>query len=167
MADDFDAAASQVAIRALEEELIQASRNFEDAKRSGDFESAGYAMAAANEAQLKLDKLTGAGQPQPQGYIPAEVNLLSRRRAMGDDVDSPARMRDYEIGAAKALQAGWERGSPQYIKAIEMYVDNLGDGRQAPLNEHTAAELCGISPAEYAQNAEKLRWLKAKGYYQD
>jgi hypothetical protein len=110
--------------------------------------------------------LSGANQPPQQGLLDSEKDFISRRIAQGDEL-TPSRWRDFEIGAAKALQARWERGSPQYLKAIEGYVDSLGDGRQPPLNERTAAEMCGVDPETYAAGANRLRQLKARGFYQD
>jgi hypothetical protein len=86
--------------------------------------------------------------------------------AQGDEL-SPQRLEDYGRGHHKALAAGWTENSPEYFKAVEGYVDSLGDGRQPVLTERTAAELCGVSAEEYAQGAARLRSLKQRGFYQD
>jgi len=166
MADDFGSAAAQIVIRDLEENLIQAGREYEDAQRANDPTSAAYALQRYNSTQLEYEKLTGANQPQQAQLSNAQANFLSRRQALGDEL-SPARMQDYARGHDRALAAGWQVDSPQYFAAVAGHVDNLGDGRQAPLNEKTAAELCGISPEEYAANASRLRSLKQRGFYQD
>jgi hypothetical protein len=167
--DEFTRQAVGLATRELEENLIQAGRTYEDAARSNDPETAAYALKAYTEAQIAYEKLTGTGgnqQPQQAELSNAQRNFLSRRAAMGDDL-SPQRMQDYARAHVRAVAAGWEPDTPQYFAAIEGCVDSQGDGRQSQLNERSAAEISGITDAEYAANAQKLRQLKARGYYQD
>ena len=166
MADEFAAAAAELAIKDLEQELIESSRQYEDAQRSGDATSAAYALRNYTAAQVAHEKLTGANQPRQPGLSNAQQNFLSRRAALGDEL-TPARMKDYAAAHVRAVSAGLEENSPAYFRAIEGHVDSLGDGRQPPLNERTAAELCGVDDETYAANAAKLRQLKARGFYQE
>jgi hypothetical protein len=166
MADKFAIAAQQQALKDLEDDLIYAGRAYEDAERSGDTFSASQAMITYNAKQLEIKELRGDNEPPQQGLTDSEKNFISRRIAQGDEL-TPARWRDYETGAARALQAGWQRGSPQYLSAIGGYLDSLGDGRQPPLDERTAARLCGIDDETYAAGAAHVRALKARGFYQD
>jgi hypothetical protein len=168
MSDEFTQAAVSIAVADLEETLIQAGRTYEDAQRAGDAQTAAFALNNYTEAQIKYDRLTGANQPKQQAgqLTNAQRNFLSRRQAMGDDL-SPQRMKDYDAAHHRALAAGWAVDSPQYFAAVAGHVDHAGDGREAPLNERSAAELCGIDEQTYAQNAQKLRMLKQRGHYQD
>jgi hypothetical protein len=88
--------------------------------------------------------LTGANQPQQQsGQLSnRQVNFLSRRAALGDDL-SPSRMKDYALAHTRAVNAGLEVDSPQYFAAVERSVDTMGDGRQPLLDERSAAQICG------------------------
>jgi hypothetical protein len=166
MADEFAQRAAAVAVSNVEEELIQAQRNFEDAARSGDAMLAGDSLVRYDELKTRYDRLTGANQPQQQSgrLSVAQQNFLSRRRAGGDEL-TPRRMQDYSRAHEKAVAAGFQPDSPGYFSSIEGYVDHLGDGRQPPLSEREAARLCGVSEEVYAANAAKLRHMKATGEY--
>jgi hypothetical protein len=169
MADnELAAEAAKLAIADLERDLVTASRLYEDSVRDGDTASAAYALRDFNSKQVEYNSLTGANQGQQQsGQLSnAQQNFLSRRAALGDEL-TPARMDDYARAHTRAIAAGLTPDTPQYFKAIEMAVDTQGDGRQPPLTERTAAELCGVSPEEYAQGAARLRSLKQRGFYQD
>lgn len=171
MADDnFNSRAIQTAINDVQEQLIQANRDFEDAQRSQDELLAADAMKRYAQHKRDLDELTGANQSQQQqqaGQLSvAQRNFLSRRAAGGDDL-SPARMRDYALAHTRAVNAGLEVDSPQYFAAVEHYADSMGDGRQKPLDEREAARISGVDEETYAANAARLRQLKAAGHYQD
>jgi hypothetical protein len=43
----------------------------------------------------------------------------------------------------------------------------MGDGRQPPFDERSAARIAGITEEEYAVQAQKLAQLKRAGHYQD
>ena len=64
MADDFTNQAVGQAIKDLEENLIQASRSYEDAQRSGDPVTAGDALRTYTSLKRDYDSLTGADRPQ-------------------------------------------------------------------------------------------------------
>jgi hypothetical protein len=166
MSDKFAYAAQQRAVRKLERDLVEVSRAYEDAAENNDLETATWAMESFNETQLKLKELKGENEPQQQGLLDSEKDFIARRIAQGDEL-TPARWRDFEIGAARALQAGWERGSPQYLKAIAGHIDSLGDGRQPPLDERQVARMCGLSDEEYAAGQHEIRARKRAGYYQE
>jgi hypothetical protein len=166
MAGEFAARAAQLAVKELEDNLIAASREYEDAQRSGDEYSAAYALKNYSQAKRDFDALTNAGQQQQQSgqFSNAQINFLSRRAALGDEL-TPSRMRDYALAHTRAQNAGLEIDSPQYFAAIERSVDTMGDGRQPVLDERSAAKLCGVSDEVYAANAQKLRAMKARGEY--
>jgi hypothetical protein len=167
MSDEFATRASQLALKDLEDGLIQSSREYEDAQRTGDEYSAAVALKNYAQAQRDYEALAGTGQQQQQsGLSAAQRNFLSRRAAGGDDL-SPARMRDYALAHTRAVNAGLQVDSPEYFAAIARHADSMGDGRQKPLDEREAAKLCGISDQEYAQGAAKLRALKAQGMYNE
>jgi len=165
MPDDFANQAAQQAVRDLEENLIQASRAYEDAQRSGDTYSAAEAMKMYNAAERTYADMTGAGQPHPNAngqMSNAQRNFLSRRSALGDDLTAD-RMKDYALAHTRAMNAGIEVDSPQYFAAIERSVDSMGDGRQPLLNEREAARICGVSDETYAANAAKMWGMKRRG----
>jgi hypothetical protein len=163
MSDEFAARAAQLAVKELEDNLIAASREYEDAQRSGDEYSAAFALKNYSQAKRDFDALTQAGRQQQSGQLRyAQINFLSRRQALGDEL-SPQRMKDYALAHTRAMNAGLEVDSPQYFAAVERSVDGMGDGRQAVLDERSAAKLCGVSDEVYAANAQKLRAMKARG----
>lgn len=169
MADEFTNRAAQLATQAVETELINATRDYEDAARLGGEDGVSLAADALKRyAQHKreFDELTGANQPQQEsGQLSvAQRNFLSRRAAGGDEINQQ-RMRDYARAHDKALAAGLEPDTPAYFSSIENYVDRLGDGRQPPLNEREAARLCGITEEEYSIQAQKLAAMRARGEY--
>jgi hypothetical protein len=163
---EFANQAAAEAIATLEEELIQASRAYEDAERYGY--SAGDAVTRCNKAKVELDALTGANQPRQaqQQLSPAAQQYLQKRVAGGETL-SPARWQDYLRGHQQAVAAGWQPDTPQYFAAVSGYVDHLGDGRQPPLDEREVCKMLGLSEDEYAAQAQKLRALKAQGHYGD
>jgi hypothetical protein len=145
MADEFTNQATALALKDLEENLIQASRLYEDAQRSDDPVSAADALKGYAAAKRDYEALAGAGQQQQPGQLSrAQLNFLSRRAAGGDELDA-RRMQDYARGHDKAVAAGLQVDSREYFSAVENYVDHLGDGRQPPLNEREVASMCGIS----------------------
>jgi hypothetical protein len=162
--DEFAHRAAALARANLEEQLIQASRTYEDSLRSNDEYSASAALEQYTEAQHKYNLLTGANQPRQPGLSVAQQNFLSRRAALGDEL-SPQRMKDYALAHTRAVNAGLEVDSPQYFAAVERSVDTMGDGRQPVLDERSAAKVCGVSDEVYAANAQKLRAMKARGEY--
>jgi hypothetical protein len=166
MADEFTNQATALALKDLEDNLIQASRSYEDAQRSDDPLSAADALKSYAQAKRDYEALAGAGQQQQQpGELSrAQLNFLSRRQAGGDLLD-PQRMQDYARGHDKAVAAGLRVDSREYFSAIEHYCDHLGDGRQPPLNEREAAKLCGISDEEYSRQAARLQAMKRSGEY--
>lgn len=170
MADEFTNQATQLALKDLEDNLIAAARQFEDAQRNGDPTSVAYAADALKNyaaAKREYDALAGGDQRQRQAgrLSNAQVNFLSRRQAGGDQLDA-RRMQDYARGHDKALAAGLAPDTREYFSAVEQYVDHLGDGRQPPLNEREAAKMCGVDEQTYAINAEKLRAMRARGEYE-
>jgi len=167
MADnDFASEAAKLAIADLERDLVTASRLYEDSVRDGDTASAALAMREFASRQAEYNSLTGANEPRQPGLSTAQANFLSRRSAGGDEL-SPQRLEDYGRGHHKALAAGWAENSPEYFRAVEGYVDSLGDGRSRPLDEREAAKLCGLTDQEYSANADRLAALKRDGHYQD
>ena len=56
---EFAAEAAQIALSDLEENLIKASREYEDAQRSNDSVSAAWALKAYSAAKREYDELTG------------------------------------------------------------------------------------------------------------
>ena len=168
MSDEFNQRAAQLALSDIERDLIQASRDFEDATRSQDEYLAADAMKRYAEHKKNYDELAGTGQQQqPSGQLStAQVNFLSRRQAGGDHLDGK-RMQDYARGHDRAVAAGLEPNSPQYFNAVSHYVDHLGDGRIPPLDEREAARISGISEQEYSAHAQRLRALKAAGHYRE
>jgi hypothetical protein len=169
MADEFTDRAAQLAAQAVETELINATRDYEDAQRLGGEDGASMAADALkryNAHKIEYDNLTGANQPQRQdGQLSlAQRNFLSRRASLGDDL-SPSRMKDYALAHTRAVNAGLEVDSPAYFSAVEKSVDTMGDGRQELLNERSAAQICGVSEEVYAANAAKLRSMRLRGEY--
>ena len=118
MSDEFNQRAAQLALSDIERDLIQASRDFEDATRSQDEYLAADAMKRYAEHKKNYDELAGTGQQQqPSGQLStAQVNFLSRRQAGGDHLDGK-RMQDYARGHDRAVAAGLEPNSPQYFNA--------------------------------------------------
>jgi hypothetical protein len=172
MADnDFNSRAVQTAINDVEQQLIQANRDFEDAERSQDELLAADAMKRYAQHKRDLDELTGATEQQRQqqsGQLSAaQKSFLSRRQHGGDDLTTPQRWADYARAHDKAVAAGLQPDSDAYFRSIEFYVDHQGDGRIAPLTQTEAAQLCGVTDEEYAQQAQKLARLKREGHYQD
>lgn len=168
MADEFAERAAQLALKDVEDQLIQASRTYEDALRSDDPYTAAAALQNYAEQKQKYDALAGAGQQQqPSGQLSvAQRNFLSRRAAGGDQL-TPQRMADYARGHDRALAAGLRQDSPEYFRAIEWYADHQGDGRIPPLDEREAARISGVDEQTYAAHAQRLRSLKDAGHYQD
>src|SRR6476469_5612822 len=103
MADSLTNQAVHLAVRDLERDLVEAGRQYEDAERDGDAHSMAYALQQYNLKQSELERLTGANQPPQQGLLDSEKDFISRRIAQGDEL-TPAGWRDFEIGAARALQ---------------------------------------------------------------
>jgi hypothetical protein len=170
MADEFTNRAAQLATQAIENELISATRDYEDGQRLGGEEGVSLAADALKRyAQHKreYDELTGGNQPQQQsGQLSvAQRNFLSRRSALGDEL-TPARMRDYALAHTRAVNAGLEPDTPSYFAAVERSVDTMGDGRQPLLDERSAAQICGVSDEVYAVHAAKLRAMRARGEYE-
>jgi hypothetical protein len=163
---EFAQRAAELARAGIEENLIQASRSYEDALRTGDEYSA--AAALQNYAAAKRDYDTLAPQQQQSnGQLSnAQRNFLSRRAAGGDQI-TPQRMADYARGHERALAAGLQPDTPQYFAAVAGHVDHLGDGRIPPLDEREVAKMCGISEREYSQGAAKLAALKRAGNYRE
>jgi hypothetical protein len=171
MADEgFVDRAAKIAVDQVEQNLIQAERDYVDAMRESDEILAADALRRYAEGKSAYDTLTGANQPQQQqqaGQLSvAQRNFLSRRAAGGDDV-TPQRMRDYALAHTRAVNAGLQVDSPQYFAAIEKYADTMGDGRQKPLDEREAARISGVDEETYAAMRARLRALKAAGQYQD
>lgn len=169
MADEFASRAAQRALSDLEENLITASRAYEDAARSGDEISASWALKSYASAKREYDELAGTGQQQqqqPAQLSAAQKNFLSKRSAGGDQL-TPQRMADYARGHDKAVAAGLQVDLPQYFRAVAHYCDHLGDGRIAPLDEREAAKISGVDEQTYAAHAARLRALKRAGHYRD
>lgn len=169
MADnEFVNRAAQLAATAVETELINASRDYEDAVRAGDEHLAADAMRRYAQTKRDYDELTGANQPQQQSgeLSVAQRNFLSRRVAGGDQLDAQ-RVEVYRRGHQRALDAGLTQDSPEYFRAIEWYADHQGDGRIAPLSEAEAAQISGVDQSTYAAHAARLRALKASGHYNE
>jgi hypothetical protein len=161
--DQFAARAAAIARSEIEENLIQASRSYEDALRQGDEGTAAWALKSYASAKRDYDTLSP--QQQQSGQLSAaQRNFLSRRAGGGDEL-TPQRMADYARGHDRAVAAGWTPDTPQYFAAVAGHVDHLGDGRQKPLDEREAARISGISDQEYAANAQKIAALKRAGLY--
>jgi hypothetical protein len=159
--DQFAREAAGLARASLETQLIQASRDYEDALRGQDTNSAAYALQ--QYAAVKRDYDALSPQEHQSGQLSAaQRNFLSRRAAGGDVIDQK-RLQDYHVAHQRAVAAGLQVDSPQYFAAISRYADTQGDGRQPPLDEREAARLCGISEQTYAENAARIRALKAAG----
>ncbi len=167
--EQFVGRAAQIALEQVEDQLIRARRDFEDATRSADEQYAATALVDYTAAKAKYDILTQANQQQNNSgnqLSTAQKNFLSRRVAGGDEL-TPQRMRDYQIAHARAVNAGLEVDSPAYFAAVEHHADHMGDGRQPPLNEREAARISGIDEQTYSRHATTLRALKARGMYQE
>jgi hypothetical protein len=167
MAGNLRDQAYNIAVNNAEEQLIDSTRAFEDSERQGDANGMAYAYEGMRVAQANLDRITGADQPQQQQeqLLDSEIQFLNRRAALGDDWRTHPQ--DYVQASARALAAGLQRGSPQHLKAVEMAVESMGDGRQPLLNERSAAEICGVDEATYAAGAIELARRKRSGHYQD
>jgi hypothetical protein len=168
MSDDFANTALQQAAFSLQEEVLTAQRAYEDSQRYEDTAGAGRALQDYLSAKQRLDSLVqAANPPQANGQLSnAQRNFLSRRQAGGDVLDEN-RLRDYRRGHDKAMAAGLELDSPQYFRAVEHFVDHLGDGRKPVLDATEAAKISGVDPDTYNHHAKTLRALKARGMYQD
>jgi len=166
MSDEFANRAAQLAAQAVETDLINATRDYEDAMRVQDEGLAADALKRYAASKTEYDTLTGANQPQQQSgrFSVAQTNFLSRRAALGDDL-TPARMKDYALAHTRAVNAGLEPDTPQYFAAIERSVDTMGDGRQPLLDERSAAQVCGVDDETYAFHAARLRNMRARGEY--
>jgi hypothetical protein len=132
-----------------------------------------YAYERMTEVVAKRDRMTGANDQQQQGgeLSAAQRQFLDHRSRMGDDWSAPNRRQDYVAGHIEAVKAGWEIDSPQYFNVVKNYVERCGNGGVV-LDEKGAARICeskygSVSDQEYAQNAQKLAWLKQRGFYQD
>jgi hypothetical protein len=169
MASNLSDQAYAIALNNVEDELLESTRAFEDAQRQGDPHSMAYAYERMTEVVAKRDRMTGANEQQQGGgeLSAAQQQFLDHRARMGDDWSSPSRRADYTQAHIRAISAGWEIDSPQYFRAVTGHIESCGDGRSPVLNEHSAAELCGISDQEYAANAARLRQLKRSGHYQE
>ena len=168
MADnEFAERAAQLAAMEIHDRLIRAQRDFEDAQRIGDDQLAAVAVNEYVDAKAKLDMLTPKPQQQNKGQLSvASRNFLSRRVAGGEEL-TPQRWQDYIRAHQRAVTAGWTPDTPEYFSAVAGHVDSQGDGRLPPLDEREAARISGVSEQEYAQNAQKLRALKARGMYSE
>jgi hypothetical protein len=168
MADDFINRTVQLALSDVERNLIQASRDYEDAVRDGDEYSGAEAFRRYAENKKTFDEMTGGGSQQQQSgqLSAAQKSFLSRRQAGGDDL-TPQRWADYARAHDKAVAAGLQPDTDAYFRSIEFYVDHQGDGRQPPLSQTEAARISGISDEEYSAGAAKLAALKRAGHYQD
>ena len=166
--DEFANQATALALRSLEEDLIAASRVYEDSIRGDDPVTAADALKSYATTKQSYDALAKAGQQQrsPDNSARAQMNFLQPQAAGGDTLD-PQRMQDYARGHDKALAAGLRVDSPEYFSAVANFCDHLGDGRQPPLSESEAARLCGLTDAEYAQQAARLRQMKRNGSYRN
>jgi hypothetical protein len=161
MADDFTSRAVRLTIQDLAGEIRAASREYEDAVVAGDEVSAAYALKIGNAKQLELDNLTGANHqpPQPAGQPTAgQQQFLARHGLSADDPVVIA-------GHHRALAYGHRIDTPQYEAAILGHLASAGDGRQGQLDERSAAEISGISDAEYSAQANKLAWLRSRGLH--
>ena len=167
MASNLSDQAYQIAVDNAEQQLVECTRSFEDSQRAGDAHGMAYAYEGMTAAKANLDRITGADQPQQPGLSAAQEQYLNRLRSLGDDVDSPAARQTLAAGHMKAIAAGWPENSAGYFAAIDGFRNSQGDGKQETLTERSAAQLCGIDDQTYAQNAQKLRWLKSHGYYQE
>jgi hypothetical protein len=127
----FAERAAQIARANLEEQLIQSSRQYEDALRGGDEYSASSALQEYAETKQKYDLITGSGQQQQGQLSNAQRNFLSRRQAGGDTLNAE-RMQVYSRGHDRAIQGGLRPDSPEHFRAIEWYADHQGDGRTPP-----------------------------------
>jgi hypothetical protein len=165
MSGKFDYAAQQHAIKALEREITGLARQYEDATADDDEYTAAAALVEYAERQARLERLTGANEPQPE-ISAAQQQFLDRRAALGDDWRAPNRRQDYVQAHIRAVGAGWPIDSVGYFNAVSGHLDQGGDGRQPVLDEQQAAKLCGVTPEEYAQGAAHVRALKARGFYQ-
>ena len=162
--DDFAQEAAALARAQIETQLLQASRDYEDALRSQDSHSASYALQQYAAAKRDYDALSPQPQQQSGQLSNAQRNFLSRRAALGDDL-TPSRMRDYALAHTRAMNAGLQVNSPEYFSAVSKSVETMGDGRQPVLDERSAARLCGVSDEVYAANAARLRALRASGQH--
>ena len=102
--DEFANQATQLALKSLEEDLITASRSYEDAIRYDDPVTAADALKNYAAVRQSYGALAGAGQQQqqPGALSRAQVNFLSRKKAGGDVLD-PQRMQDYARGHDRAV----------------------------------------------------------------
>ena len=135
MADDFTNRAAYLAAQAVETELINATRDYEDAQRLGGEDGASLAADALKRYathKREFDELTSANQPQQQSRSTQQLRrgiFYARRAALGDEI-TPERMKDYALAHTRAVNAGLEPDTPQYFAAVERSVDSMGDGRQ-------------------------------------
>jgi hypothetical protein len=170
MTDKFAVAAQQLAVREIEREITEISRQYEDAQMNDDPHTAAWALNEYAEKQAKLERLTGTGQDQQQQQnvqlTQAEQDFLAQRARGGEQMTEDL-ARNYQNAANRALGSGFRRGSPEYFASISGQIDNGGDGRSAPLDARQAARLCGISDQEYAAGQEYERTLRRAGYRQD
>jgi hypothetical protein len=166
--DDFVNRTVQLAVSDVERNLIQASRDYEDAVRDGDEISGADAFRRYAENKKIFDEMTGGGSQQQQSgqLSAAQKSFLSRRAAGGDDL-TPQRWADYARAHDKAVAAGLQPDTDAYFRSIEFYVDHPGDGRQPPLSQSEAARISGVDEQTYAAGAARLQALKRAGHYQD
>ena len=118
MADnEFANRAVALAVSDLEDNLIAASRQYEDAARCGDEITASFALKNYSAAQREYNELTGANQPQQQpGQLSvAQRNFLSRGAAGGDTLTTSDGMAGYTQWTRQAVDAGLTQDSPQYF----------------------------------------------------
>lgn len=169
MADDeFTQQAAAIAIAEAEEQLIQATRSYQDASRYGDAQTGAQALSEYTAAKQQLDMLTGAGanNKQPAGQLSeASRRFIEKRVAAGEQI-TPERWQEYLKGHHAAVGAGFEPDSDAYFRCVEGHLSSVGLG-QPPLDEREAARISGLSEAEYSEQARKFRALKARGYYSD
>ena len=167
MADRLSDQAVAITIRNLEGELIEASRAYEDGERYNDPDSMAYALQTYNAKQAELDRLTGANRPEPPAHqiTNGQRQFLARYNLTADD---PAVIAAHH----RAIGYGYRPDTPQYESAILGLIGSAGDGRQSPMTQSDAADIDygqtggGISRQEYAAQASKRDWLRARGLYE-
>ena len=164
---DISNEAVKIAIVDLEQNLVQYGRDYEDAQRANDAYSAANALRMYNSVNVELQNLTGANQPEQPGLTAAQEQFIANRARLGDDLRAPNRSQDVMAAHIGAVRAGWPIDSPGYFAAVAGHLDHAGDGRQPVLDQRSAAQISGISDAEYAAGAARLAALKCNGHYQD
>jgi hypothetical protein len=161
--DEFVNETAQIALSEVERNLVQATRDFEDAARDGDRYLGADAYRRYMENKTTFDKMTDGDQPQQQqqqqpGLSVAQRNYLSRR-AYGGDQLTPQRMGDYAKGHERAVAAGFRSqvvriagiglliDATEYFSCVSNYVDHLGGSNEVAITE-----------IEVQQREESPRW---------